>query len=333
MNMKNLLAIGLAATLLGMSSMSAVEREKKELCDWEDGLTIHADWLYWKARRSGLDFAIPGTAVGGGPQGTLKSVSPKFDHGFRIGLFKDFGEDSSVGLRYLIYKNSSSQSQRKSPAELLATRNHPGALGAIVDPLTAASSEFGVDYNVLTLEVHHSLDIAGERGAIKPLAGLVMHFLDQRFKTVYTKSTNLTATIKENLDATGYGVLVGFEGTYEICGAFGFLSRFVTGLAITDFTNKWLSQVNAGGSLSTYVDVKKSFWLIIPNWEVQLGLTYDLSDCFCSDWNLVFGYEMRNYCCMPDFIHWVDDNAIGNMTRNGSNIGFDGIFLRIIGTF
>jgi len=350
MKLKNLLAIGIS--LFAFSAVSADDCNRCDpcpslcdACDPCDGWSAHVDWLFWKVRRSGLDYAVDGdtntsTIFSGYPYGKIRCLEPTRDSGVRVGVFKAC-DDFDFGVRYTYF--SADDSAGITGFNIFGTRGHPIEAVISFDDLDLAASKYDVELNQFDIEAGYLFRTDCD-GLVRPFAGARFASIDQSINTVYdeltgsTLATGQATLINEKLDMDAFGLYAGLEGTMDGWCNIGLFGRFSAGLALGEF-NAEHSEYDVSAAHEGHVTgervlhAKSDCYQIVPNWEFTVGLTYDLCDFCCVDWNLAIGYEFHEWCCLPDFINFDDDEQIGHLARNGSSLGFDGLFVRLGASF
>ena len=81
------------------------------------------------------------------------------------------------------------------------------------------------------------------------------------------------------------------------------------------------------------VNVKKRQYLVVPSWEIAVGLEYKLCPWICADWDVKLGYEFHSWCNLPDYINAPSSEVEGMLTRAKTDLSYEGLFLRLTGTF
>ena len=314
-------------------------------CDWQ----FHVDWLYWKVRRSDLDYVVPSEVIlnqmvvpkevnSGNLDGRIKCVGLDSDSGFRIGAFRSCEGccgNWNMGAQFTHFETSakSSLSVVKSSIDdnsLLPTRPHP--IGELVNGANYAASEYTIQLNIIDIEASYDYELCCLDGFVRPLAGVKFASIDQKlvsdYENEFMSDVDKLRTI-EKLDMDAYGVYFGLEGEWNLWCGFGFFGRVESGLNLGEFDIRHTDLSTTGSPHQIQVDVKKSSRLIVPHYEFTTGVQLELCEYLCADWMVQVGYEYHHWCGAPDFLNFVDPNEYGKITRNGSSLGFDGLFFRL----
>lgn len=313
----------------------------------------HVDWLIWKPRRCGLDYAWPRDG-GANPEYQLGKggghcIEPGFDNGFRLGLFKDCNT-SSYGVRWTHFRgDESSSANPPSGGDLQASRGHPeitrNELGEIQAP-GDAKSKYDVDLDMIQLEgeyLHHCDGCS----SVLVFGGVEMSYLDQTMDTEYDL-VGLGAevdgrVVKEKLEMDGYGLYVGLEAHRTFCRNLGFFGRVSFGTLLGKFDRSLddryydYDEQEEETDFEAAVHTSDSCCSIFTHQEIVVGLDYDVCDFCGMDWSFQLGYEFQLWQNTPDFLNFTDhdssDYAFGHNARNMANIGFDGVTLRLNAEF
>jgi len=296
--------------------------------DWN----FYADWLYWRTKRSGLDYAIEGE-IGTNPTGKLECVDPGYDSGVRIGLNKRCG-CWDYGLRWTSYYNSESDKTTCPDHDIVRVRGSNEYVSAGLTTLALAKSKYKIDLDIIDFGVGYLYQC--DCYAIRPYAGFELAYIDQSIDSVFANELDISSSgadlVREDVDMDAYGLYFGIQGAWDICWCFYGFADLGGAILLGDFDSKWsVHKFDNGfkGDLAT--KTKKSRCLSITRCDAALGLGYDFCTCGCLDLSVEVGYEIHKWHDMPDFIQPYDKNEFFN--RNMSNLSFDGLFVRLNAQF
>jgi len=312
------------------------------LCDPCSSWSFDVDWIWWKVRRYGLDYAVVGKgnvsidfATEELPQGKTHYIEPDRDSGFRIAFFK--GCDCwDLGIRYTHFKtNETEKLNRLAETDIFATRAQSS--GDIANPglVDLATSKYAIDLNMIDLEFGYRVDFECFDGNVRPFTGAKITYIDQSMKTIYeliNASEIQDNLIEEKLDFDAYGLYCGLEGQLEdVWCKVGFFGRTSVAISLANIESQFLQYDFDGLEIQNLeVQAKNDKWCIIPYYEVAFGLQYDVCDFLCVDWSVQLGYEFHQWCDMEDFINFISTKKI---SRDKANLGIDGLFLRFCGSY
>jgi len=300
-------------------------------CEWQ----FHGDWLYWKVRRSDLDYAIPKTTQESfQANGRIECVGFDRDSGFRVGGYRNCNGNWNFGLRFTHYETIAKSSVHSEQNIFYPTRPHRAAqsFDLMVFGGNFAASQYELDLNILDFEAGYKYNLSYCKAFARPLVGIKFAFIDQKMVSDYEGdqfTDELKIQTSEKIDMDSYGVYLGLEGEWNIWCGFGIFGRLSGGF---NFGNIDVRHVDIGTrEMDTQLvdDVKGSVCLLVRNYEFSTGIQWELCDYLCADWMIQFGYEFHDWCGIIDFLNFTDISEFGKTTRGGSNLGYDGIFIRL----
>lgn len=301
-------------------------------CDGEFG--VYGDYLYWRARRCELDYAIPydATIV----VGNVYDVCPRYDSGFRVGAFyKGCGDFDFVG-QYTWY-NTDAKSHVFDPDENLAGTH-------ILDENTQvgqesfqlARGEWDLKYNVVDLTAGYRWDM-NDCFHARFYTGLKLAFIDQTFDILYSETEDVTGAangfdkVHYSNDLNGYGIQVGASADYQICGRLSLIGNFGYGVLASDVSRKevYVTSANGGTTEVIEVDLHDSCWRTLSVLDLAVGLSYEI---YCGDCGSAFiglGYEFHHWFDMANFISYQNESGEITFDRYTDSLGLDGLFVRL----
>jgi len=301
--------------------------------DW----SLHSDWLWWKFRRSGLDYALVNKDGSTADifDGKIKRIEPCHDSGLRVAFFRDCYCGWSYGFRYTTI-HASGRDKVLDSSDVFSIRLHPD-LGA-VNSGTYAQSQYSANVNLFDIETGFRFRPECINLMLTPFATARIALVDQNVRSIYDPNAPIsTSAIKanESLEMDAYGLLAGMEVRREFCWGFSFVGRLGTGLALADFKSKFVQRSNGNGDNFGTLEAnpQKKQWLVIPSSELSFGIQCGYRHHNCVDLILRVGYEMIHWSNLPDFLNFADDDDPAHLVRNGSSLGFDGLFVQFHAAF
>jgi hypothetical protein len=305
--------------------------------DW----VVEADWLYWKAHRNGLDFAILDAAADPilGPADVVR-IRPDHDSGFRIGLFRRSSSGLDAGVRYTHFDSRSDGSIVDPAGNSTATRIHPDIAADVGDQsLVAGVSEYDLEYRLLDLEAGYTLDI-NCNSSVRPFAGLRFAHIDQGLDSLYGDAVDFSGIevvrVLESVDMDSWGLFAGAEAQWGLGGrGLHVFGRGAAGLHHARFDSQFIEfevpPLEAGDDPFN-ARVTDGDRRIVPSLEAQVGLGYDVYEGCRGSLGVQVGYDLQTWFNMADFIKFNDDILEGNIDRHATSLGLDGWFIRVLVT-
>jgi len=311
-------------------------------CDWENGWTVQADWLYWKVRRCDLDYAIKGAYdASANLDGTIRCVDPSRDGGFRVAMFKDCGDCWRFGFRYTSFETDEHASLHTASASsnFVPTRLTGETLEDFGSELLSADAVYKFNLDIVDVESSYVYRFDCSDATLRPFTGLRFAFIDQDLNTKYDNDkTNSNWVNKVDaydvLTMDAYGLMFGLEGEWDDvwCGV-GLYGRCASCLSVAEFEASHLEINVTLPSPTRQIDTKKRQYLVVPSWDMAVGLEYELCPFLCASWDVKLGYEIHSWCNLPDFLNFPSGSREGINTRTKSDLSYEGLFLRLTGTF
>ena len=237
-----------------------------------------------------------------------------------------------MGAQYTYFKASGKNSHSSDMNNLIATRPHPGIQpnDIVDDGAKYVSADYDVELNVLDIEAGYQYDLCCVDGFARPLVGAKFAFIDQKLVSDYERhSVPIKFHTIDQLDMDSYGAYFGLEGEWNLWCGFGFFGRAASGLNLAEFDIRHTDINTSTKPYETQVDVKKTAYLVVPHYELTTGVQLELCEYLCADWMVQLGYEYHHWCGVADFLNFVDRDEYGSTARSGSNLGFDGLFIRL----
>lgn len=303
-------------------------------CDMCGEFTVYGDYLYWRARRCELDYALPFPE--GNYIGNVRILCPEYDSGFRVGAKYRCG-DMDVEGRYTWYY-SSARDEFTEPAngDIAGTRIVDD-FGVITQgSIELARADWDVHYNAADALVGYDMDV-GNCFDFRLFGGFKYLNIEQNLNVLYSETADITgaansyAHIHEDLDMDGYGLTLGFDTLYKICGGFGIMGTFSYDVLASEFKRSELYRTTPDGglNLTTRADLRDECWRTVSGFNLLVGLQYDFQLCGCYDLFVAAGYEFHHYLNMADFMGFQSESGETTFDRQTDGLGFDGLFVRL----
>lgn len=327
----------------------------------------HIDYLYWKTRKCGLDYLWPAditrwdTICDGTPstetptkiegdvvtlgRGSPKEIDLGHDDGFRFGIYNDCG-CWDFGVQYTHYRSGETDSFDVKETPYTPSRQHPDIKGFVDRTnILSGKSSFDLDLDIVDVVGQYSWDLNNCSNLVF-LGGFKYASINQEVRTSYRglslpKEEQVDVRIhrvREQNDMDAYGLFIGIEGTWNLMSCVTLFARTSCGSLLGNFERSFTEKEYADPEtcqsplfpVQQLVDVHDSPWCNVQHFEYAIGA--DLLACQgpCGDWHFQVGYESHTWSDMRGFIQFTDHHAKGGIIRASDNLGFDGLFLRLV---
>jgi hypothetical protein len=199
--------------------------------------------------------------------------------------------------------------------------------------VTGAFGQANVDLDVIDVQIGPRLEV-GECFLLQFFGGLRLAYIHMKFNAYYTGGD--AGGFDENLNFTGtryfnetrfrgLGLRLGGEGTWKVCEYGTLFARGSTSLLSGRFSDSHFED-NAG---VPFVNVAEKWEQVVPVLELAAGITCQ----FREDMRLAVGYEFSHWFGMVDSSDFVDDVAVGKLSRRTSDLSFEGLFVQLAVSF
>ncbi len=271
------------------------------------GLIASVDWINWKPRRRGMDFASFLNPVWLTPVVT-ESLSFDRDDGVRIGLGYRFASrwDLSWNYTYLHTDDARGVTSTDYPGtELLATRSF------IDTTFSTVWADARLDYDVNDLEAGRWLSLT-DTAAMRIFAGFRWAIIDQEFNLAHSYrdafNQSVTGRIENPTRLDGYGIRVGAEGRWKSCAGLSLFARGAGSVLVGRFNTM---QREVDQSEGTIINFSETYTQAVPVIEVAAGAAWQRGN-----WEIAGGYELAT---------WFNMAEVG---RTSYDLILDGFFAR-----
>lgn len=294
------------------------------------GFSFYGDWLYWRARRSNLDYALPWG--GSGQQitasGRVLKVEPDYQSGFRLGFIKeDIFCDLDFEVRYTHFAPSFTDSF-SSPSEGYAgTHISDVNQNIAAGEVAFANAKWAVAYDQVDLILGRSL-CSSSCFTSKLFGGFTWARLDQTFLVNYYNLNPGFDFVQFEHDMDAYGLNLGVSGSFAIFNCLDLFGSFWYNALMCNMNRKFGYQ--SGDAESLISDLKDDAWEMVSVLNFSVGLAYSRSLCwsFLKELQIAIGYELHHWLDMPYFLEVNGPDQQMVLDRR-VNFDFDGLFVRV----
>ncbi len=326
-------------------------------CDPCEGWSIYADYLYWRVRNCDLDYAVKFDPTTGYTT-KLYEVDPSYDSGFRVGLLKACN-DMDFAIHYTYFKSKDRDHAYDSDGHLGRTRLSDPAFTTNGD-IQYASGGYKVQLNQIDVEAGYHTELtdcfASRLFGGFRYANIKQHLVSHYEEDHTAPTSNPEDYVYQSSDMDFYGLYLGAKTSYNICDCFDVFGGLSLGLGVGDFDRSYKGKgsvhaVDASSSTSshpTYTEtshISNDCWRSVGVLDLNVGITFPLCNVCCTDWALSFGYEFHHWFNTGGFLTYNeerDPNTVGETTtihslmhvdHHASDVGFDGLFVRLSAAF
>ncbi|MCS6975663.1 MAG: Lpg1974 family pore-forming outer membrane protein [Gemmatales bacterium] len=292
-----------------------------------NGISPRIDYLLWRARRRGLDFAIVDPNDNGLPEGPVLSTFYDTDSGVRFGFaFTLPGPQWELSAYYTYFHAHGNQT-------FLAPANgviYPTVLSPVGPrQVTGAFAQANVDLDVVDLQFGPRLTV-GELFLLSLFGGVRLGQVKMRHNAFYTGGDTggfdefLSFTGTRSFDEVrfrGLGIRVGGEGAWRCAEYTDVFARGSLAILSGRFSESLL-QDDAG---QPFVNLAEKWEQLVPVLELALGVSYE----FREDMRVAIGYEFSHWFGLVDSVDLSDDVAVGKTMRRRSDLTFEGLFVQL----
>lgn len=302
-----------------------------DFCDPCKGWFLQGELLYWKIRRSELDYAVDNydtitLPLERRPDGDIHCVDPCYDTGVRVRLSKECA-DFYIAFSWTNFNHNNSHrivAENGTPV-ILPTRLHPAVEGFELADEAEGIYDFCLNQFDLDFGVCYKVNQCQK---ILPYIGLRYTRLDQEFDAIALLNlSGFSTDNRQRMDA--FALTCGTKGVAKYCDCFELFVNVGGGLHLADFdTDRELFAITDGVKFDNehllYARKKQCLW--VANIDLSLGMGFDVCKTSCGELSLFLGYEFHKWFCLPDFLNFTDNFRTGALARNQANLGYDGLF-------
>lgn len=264
-------------------------------------VVISADFIYWHAAETGLDYAVnnfSGGAASVEAPGAMYTPNFTYDPGFRVGLGLGLAHDAwDVMAEYTCFHTPTITTANTFETVSPFTKDSIASLNDI----SAASSEWRLRLDVIDLDLGRNYFIS-QYLTLRPYFGLKAVWNRQIFNT----TSDLPAlgpvpaavlNTNQNSHSFGLGLSTGVNTSWQFSRNWNIYGNYALSGLSTSVTSYYESLRN---DLSGYVKTKNNQTVIQPIVEIAMGLGYD---CYFNDDNYHIGIQLG-----WEFQYWNNTN-------------------------
>ena len=286
------------------------------------GFIAYADYLYWKASPTGLDYATVVNPITLAPVATASLDLPRTD-GYRFGLgFRFAGTCCDLTCNYTHFQSSTQQTVvANATNELLSTRSFFSTVA--MDSIEADDT---LNLNIYDIEANWRTCL-NEAVGFRGFGGGRLATRDQDFNSNYTLLSTVTGTVNLPTRMNAAGVRLGAEFQWRTACGFQVFGRGASSLLVADFSTgrREANSVN-GLIIDTSVDSTR----VVPVLEAAAGIAWTWGPMEFSG-----GYEISNWFNMVgvgDVSGGIGSVPVtaGSAQLTQQNLFIDGWFARLM---
>lgn len=299
---------------------------EEEHHDEGGGLYILADYLYLRARRRALDYAITDPVVNGSVQGTVSSLIWQNNSGYRLAGGYALNHGWEIGASYFYFHTTDNRlAAAPTGGALFATLTAPG-----IDQVSTAAATSSLNMDVIDVEAAKRID-CHDGLSLRLSGGLRIAEIQQKLNAAYTGGTAGTGVtaVQSPINFTGIGVRVGGEGWWNpgecwggMLHGLGLYAKGYGSLLSGEFHSRLTQVVNSGAT--PVVDVSDKFDKVVPVLEMGIGLGWQNEHV-----QVRVGYELMNYFGLVDSVDFVDSNSFGKISHRVSDLSLEGLVVSV----
>ncbi len=297
------------------------------------GLIFAADFIWWKANISGMEYATSGVVDLGNvfvpfgkstKKGHVNQPNFDFEPGFKVGAGLDFaydGWDLYANYTWLngdTERNSISAHRGRGVTGLLPIVDVFGVILPF-NSLNKAQSQWRQHFNVVDLELGRNFFIS-RRLTLRPHFGLKSAWITEKWKLKYVDSDVVHDNLRKKQTLWGMGTRAGLNTVWHFSRNWGLYGDIAATALWSDFHVKAKDKevVEELGISPITLHTKEVITEVIPVFETGLGLTYMAwFDHEQYVLQISAGWEEQIWL---DFNHFTDFNRAGNLSVHGLTV-------------
>jgi len=250
------------------------------------GVDLSLDVLYWRANVEGTEYTITDNSTDLIPwTGTMKSISPSWDWGFRVGVGYNFEHDNwDAQLQYTYFNNTFSDVSAAGNNDSVTTQRAvpwivSGDTGTTVDNAERASSQFNLWFNNLDLQLGRNYFVSSCL-SLRPFIALQTAWMQLKQDTQYTGGTtgtplaNNTIVVNEKSYFWGMGPEFGMSSRWVLGNGISFFGLLQGSLLYGNFDVNYRCYYSPDTTRNN-VQINADVHQFVPNARFNLGLRYD----------------------------------------------------------
>lgn len=312
----------LQAELISMSKPEMEFHESaKQLCD-RPRWTFGADWLAWRPRRRGLDFALLDPINVEGPIGTVQNVEFDYESGVRGRLGYATGNGWELAAAYTYFHAGpafASATAPPPPGVLKKTTGFASLVGGEV--AETASAWASLELQMVDVELGLWL-IDNPSVAVQAFGGVRLANLEQNFTASYNGFQYANGLVQRSEDLEGYGLRGGGQAQLRLWGDW---KVFGSGAAsvLAGFFDTQLTDTDNNGEL-VIGNVSDSYTAAVVVLEAAAGVSWQRGPL-----EIGGGYELAAWLNAADSPRFPDNAFESYYVPLSSDLLLDGFFVRM----
>jgi hypothetical protein len=278
-----------------------------DACCCTPGLFGYAEYINWKARRRGLDFASYLNPIWLTPL-SVKSLGYDRDSGFRTGLGYQLETCWDVTWNYTYFHTDATGAADAGDRQgvLNSTRSF------VDTTFESVWAEAELEYDVHDIEVGRRFAINGTT-AMRLFGGFRWAMIDQDLRIAHTYrdifQNSVAGRIDNPVNMDGYGIRLGAEGQWTSGCGVRLFGRGAASVLVGDFHTRQLEMDEVEGAV---IDFREDYKQAVPVLDVAVGAAWARGPFEISG-----GYELSS---------WFNMAEVG---RSSYDLVFDGFFVRL----
>ena len=284
------------------------------------GWLAGVDYLNWKLRRRGLDYAVAedGTATTLG-SGRIQNLEFSRDSGVRASLGYQFDTLWQLRFGYTWFDADDVASSVRPPGtgQLFATRSHP-----VNNEEADTASAFGsFDLQVFDLEAARWMRLDNV-SSLRVFAGLRFADIEENLIFDYDGRDFTNGRITNPVNLNGFGIRSGLEGRWDMFERLSLFGRAAVSVMFANITSR-LTETDFAGAV-VIADEVDEYDQALPVLEAMLGAAYHFDRFEVSG-----GYELSNWFNLGERATFNDDANEGNYGPFSTDLLLEGFVLQL----
>lgn len=338
--------LGMALVLSGITTNSFAL--PKTSCDvnvpcFNGGLTFGLAGLYLRPSTSEIDYALVYPTITESTNGSVKSVDPDYDWGYRVNvgyMFPCTGND--VSLTYTNFKSSDKDAVTLTTGQVLFSTLTPFVFGA--DEFIGTSSNAKTTFEVQAVDLDFGQHLSlGCNTRMRFTGGLRYARLDTQLDVNHIATAlfdtdgpmdRLVLNSKQNSRFQGVGPRFGTAIDYNIGHGFNVIGEATGALLIghvkSDYTEHAVITEGTVVEDDAFAGYKYSEdTRVVPNLTAKLGLGYNFqfNNCSQTKFTIEAGYQVDHYFNATDRLGGVGISQPEMRTRHSIDTSFAGPYV------
>ncbi len=323
----NRTVLTLAFALCLISVASATDCDVMDATYCRDGRAKcygSVDYLYWTARRNGLDFAILDADTDNNIEGQVQSLELESNSGVRASLGYRTACNWDLSFTYTHFDTDDARSvDAPGGGQLWLTRTNPASFN---NASATAVAEASLDYDVFDIQAGYWLQ-PNEALSVRLFGGPRAITTEQAMDVRYAGGT-ITSGGRQQQQLTkmdGFGLRAGGEAHWHLCSMLSIFGSAAGSVLVGDFSVAYLE--NEPGLNTGNVSTTNDYFNAVPGLDLAAGLNLNLNH-----FAVQTGYELTSLFNMDQRTNYTGAPTIarGDLTATSQDLLLDGLFVRLI---